>query len=115
MLGNSHGVRLYHWQNLPLDISFAPRSFIPSQGPSVLKGHFTATPGKDTFLDMRSLQKGYVRINGFHLGRYWNKGPEYTLYVPGELLQKENTIEIFEQYGIDAPFTLPTLPYPILK
>ncbi|MBQ8496631.1 MAG: hypothetical protein IJ489_04140 [Clostridia bacterium] len=65
--------------------------------------------------DLRGMQKGYVRINGFHLDRYWNVGPQYTLYVPGELLKEENTIEIFEQYGADTPFILPTCTDSILE
>ncbi len=36
-------------------------------------------------------------------------------YVPGELLKEENTIEIFEQYGADAPFTVPTCTDSILE
>ncbi|MBO7762397.1 MAG: beta-galactosidase [Clostridia bacterium] len=115
MLGSIHGVRLFGWKNLPLDISFDTHGFVPCEGPAVLRGHFAATPGKDTFLDMRGMKKGYVRINGFNLGRYWNAGPQYTLYVPGELLREENTVEIFEQYGAEAPFTLPTLTDSILQ
>ena len=115
MLGSIHGVRLFGWKNLPLDISFDVGGFTASEGPIVLRGRFAATPGKDTFLDMRGMKKGYVRINGFNLGRYWSVGPQYTLYVPGELLKEENSIEIFEQYGATAPFTLPTLTDSILK
>ena len=108
-------IHLYDWQNLPLDIRFETNGFTPTQGPVVLKGTFKAVPGKDTFLDMRSMKKGYVRINGFNLGRYWNVGPQYTLYVPGELLKQENTIEIFEQYGVAELFNLPTCTDSILK
>ena len=64
---------------------------------------------------MRPGTKGLVWVNGFNLGRYWSVGPQYTLYVPGELLKEENSIEIFEQYGATAPFTLPTLTDSILK
>lgn len=110
--GNIH---FYNWENLPLDIRFQTNGFSKTDGPAVLKGTFKAERGKDTFLDMRCLKKGYVCINGFNLGRYWNAGPEYTLYVPGELLQEENTIEIFEQYGAEAPFILPTRTDPILE
>ena len=106
---------LFHWQNLPLDIRFQTKGFTPTEGPAVLTGQFKATPGQDTFLDIRGMKKGYVRVNGFHLGRYWNVGPQYTLYVPGELLKEENTIEIFEQYGAEAPFTLPTCTDSVLK
>ena len=52
----------------------------------------------DTFLDMHNWGKGIVFINGHHLGRYWNKGPQQTLYLPGVWLKKgRNEIFIFEQ------------------
>ena len=36
-------------------------------------------------------------INGFNLGRFWEVGPQKTLYVPkGVLKQGENEIIIFE-------------------
>ena len=42
--------------------------------------------------------KGIVFVNGYNLGRYWNKGPQQTLYLPGCWLKKGiNTITIFEQ------------------
>ncbi|OSZ55489.1 hypothetical protein OQI_38220, partial [Streptomyces pharetrae CZA14] len=31
--------------------------------------------------------KGQAWINGFHLGRYWNRGPQRTLYVPAPVLR----------------------------
>lgn len=36
-------------------------------------------------------------------GRYWSVGPQDTLYVPGDLLRKENRIEILEQFGTETP------------
>ena len=108
-------VHLYNWKNLPLDISFQTDGFAPSEGPVVLRGAFQAIPGEDTFLDIRNMKKGYICVNGFNLGRYWNVGPQYTLYVPGELLKETNVIEIFEQYGAAVPFTLPTRTESILE
>ena len=32
--------------------------------------------------------KGQVFVNGFNLGRYWDIGPQESLYVPGPLLQQ---------------------------
>lgn len=29
-------------------------------------------------------------INGFNIGRYWDYGPQQTLYVPGPLLKRGN-------------------------
>jgi beta-galactosidase len=55
----------------------------------------------DTFLKFRvpGATKGCIWVNGFNLGRYWAIGPQDTLYVPGELLQEENTVEVFELYS----------------
>ena len=51
----------------------------------------------DTFLALPGWTKGVAWINGFNLGRYWNRGPQKTLYVPAPLLkQGENEIIIFE-------------------
>ena len=64
--------------------------------PCFYKGTFTAKPGVDTFLDMDGWKKGVVWVNGFNLGRYWEIGPQRTLYVPGTILKEENEIEILE-------------------
>jgi beta-galactosidase len=31
-----------------------------------------------------------VWVNGHNLGRYWNNGPQQTLYLPAEWLKKSN-------------------------
>lgn len=57
----------------------------------------------DTFLDMRGWGKGAVLVNGQVLGRYWNLGPEYSLYIPAALLQHgQNDITVFEAEGVGA-------------
>ena len=68
-----------------------------TDNPCFYKGLFDAEAGVDTFVDMAGWHKGNVWVNGFNLGRYWEIGPQRTLYVPGELLKdKDNIIEIFE-------------------
>ena len=59
----------------------------------------------DTFLSPVGFHKGFVTVNGFHLGRYWNdKGPQRTLYLPAPLLREgENEIIVFETDGTDTP------------
>jgi beta-galactosidase len=44
-------------------------------------------------VDASPWKKGVVFVNGFNLGRYWNAGPQRTLYVPGPLL-KEGSNEV---------------------
>ena len=43
--------------------------------------------------------KGCIYINGFNIGRYWNVGPQGTLYVPGELIKEKNSIHVFELHN----------------
>lgn len=69
------------------------------QRPGFFTGEFDAIPGVDTFVNPEGWGKGVIWINGFNLGRYWKKGPQGTLYVPGELLKEHNTITVFELYN----------------
>ena len=64
-------------------------------GPVFLKGTFKAGDG-ECFVNMDGFTKGYVFVNGFNLGRYWNIGPHKSLYLPGVLLKENNEIIIFE-------------------
>ncbi|HSV09801.1 MAG TPA: beta-galactosidase [Hanamia sp.] len=66
--------------------------------PVIYNGSFTLSKTGDTFLDMSKWGKGIVFVNGHNLGRYWNAGPQQTLYLPGCWLKKgKNTIAVFEQ------------------
>ena len=54
----------------------------------------------DTFVDMHGWGKGCVFINGFNLGRFWDIGPQMTLYIPAPLLKKgSNDVIVFETEG----------------
>lgn len=71
--------------------------FVSVTEPIFYKGTLNIDECEDTFLDMTGFTKGVVFVNGFNLGRYWNVGPYYDLYLPGCLLHKgENEIVIFE-------------------
>ena len=70
--------------------------------PAFYKGTFCASEKADTFLKVSGGTKGFVFVNGFNLGRYWNIGPQETLYLPAELLKDENTVEVFELYAPDG-------------
>ncbi|MDL5351751.1 beta-galactosidase family protein [Microbacterium sp. zg-YB36] len=52
-------------------------------GPVGLRGSFELAASADLFLDTAGWGKGYAWVNGFFLGRYWRRGPQRTLYVPG--------------------------------
>ncbi|MDQ0383489.1 beta-galactosidase [Streptomyces sp. DSM 42143] len=58
---------------------------------------FTADGAADTFLAFPGFRKGFVWINGFLLGRYWNVGPQTTLYLPAPLTTAgDNTLTLLE-------------------
>ena len=55
----------------------------------------------DTFIELKNFTKGFVTVNGFNIGRYYNTaGPQKTLYIPAPLLRSgENEIIVFESDG----------------
>lgn len=76
----------------------------PTEGPAFYRGSFEAEELADTFLELDGWTKGVVFLNGFHLGRYWNIGPQLTLYVPAPLLRSgTNEIVVFELHGVKEP------------
>lgn len=96
-----------NWVIYPLEMkrSFIERlmlyskwSMTPSKGPSMCWAILKITDHpKDTFIDTAGWKKGIVFINGFNIGRYWEIGPQKTLYVPAPLLsQGDNQILVFE-------------------
>ena len=68
-----------------------------NDGPVIRKGVFNLEETGDTYLDMSQWGKGCVWINGHHLGRYWQIGPQQTMYVPVEWLKKgKNEVVVLE-------------------
>lgn len=85
------------------------------QQPTCYKGKFQLTDTADTYLDLHDFGKGFVILNGHHLGKYWNIGPQQTLYVPACWLRKgDNEIIVFDELRYDHS-VLPTLSNPILN
>jgi beta-galactosidase len=105
------GVTLMQWQVFPLPFSeefFRKLKFEKSAtvaGPRIFRGRFELLVTGDTFLDMSQWKKGVVWVNGHHLGRYWNVGPQQRLYLPAPWLKKgENEVVIFDpEMAFPAP------------
>ena len=74
--------------------------------PAFYRGKFKAIVGKDALIDTKGLTKGNIFINGFNIGRYWEIGPQRTLYVPKELLKEENETVIFELHSVSDNVTV---------
>ncbi len=79
------------------DTETASRS---ADGRGYYRGYFTLKKTGDTFLNMEAFGKGVVYVNGHAIGRYWNIGPQQTLYVPGCWLKKgRNEVVVLDVIG----------------
>ena len=104
---------LKNWKvyNIPVDYAFAQnKEFMkqdnPLKYPAYYRGTFTLDKTGDTFLNMTNWSKGMVWVNGYAIGRYWEIGPQQTLYVPGCWLKKgENEVIILDMAGPVQPET----------
>ena len=68
--------------------------------PAFYEYKFEVSEKGDSFLSTEGLSKGVAFINGFNLGRFWDKGINNYLYIPAPLLKNgENIIVIFETEG----------------
>jgi beta-galactosidase len=98
---------LFNWTIFPLALSDLSRlSFSPARpgnGPAFYRGSFQVDQPGDAFLALPGWTKGMAWINGFNLGRYWEKGPQQRLYLPAPLLRSgENQIVLFELHGTSS-------------
>ena len=91
----------FHWEYNLLPMNNLEKleysNFNNEVGPTFYRGEFDLDEVADTFIK-RPGCKGFIVVNGFNLGRYWDKGPTNTLYLPGPILkQGKNEIIVFEQ------------------
>jgi beta-galactosidase len=111
--GITHGVRLdrqflHGWTIYPLpldDFSNVEFKSLATTGspicPAFYRGEFVVDEPTDTFIALPGWTKGVCWLNGFNLGRYWERGPQKTLYVPGPLLRNgQNEVMLFELHDV---------------
>lgn len=85
-------------------LQFKPCNTLPEHRPTFFRGTLTVSGEPcDTFLRLDGFTKGFVTVNGYNIGRYFNSaGPQKTLYVPAPFLRTgENEIVVFESDGTD--------------
>jgi beta-galactosidase len=97
-----NGADVYNWKmyGFPFNSieNFKFKSNVPKLQPGFSKGYFTLNEPADTYLDMRSFGKGFVFLNGHNLGKFWQIGPQQTLYVPACWLKNGiNEIAVFDE------------------
>jgi beta-galactosidase len=97
---------LSNWEHYPIHFSEEQMSSIgwSSVGtndksvPGFFRAQWDLNCLRDTYIYLPQWRKGVVLVNGFNIGRYWNKGPQLSLYCPAPILQKGfNEIVIFEE------------------
>ena len=103
----TYDLRQWQVRLLPVDYDFvASRHFAPvgNGGEGYYKTTFRINKVGDTFLDLSSWGKGLVWVNGHCLGRFWQIGPQQTLYLPGCWLKKgENEVVVMDIVGPTTP------------
>lgn len=86
----------------------------PVDGPAYYRATFNLEKIGDTFFNMNTWGKGMVWVNGHALGRFWEIGPQQTLYMPGCWLKEgENEIIVLDLKG-PSETSIPGLKEPIL-
>jgi beta-galactosidase len=114
--GITQGVRLgrqllMDWRMYPLPLD-DPGAFLdpeaapdhdeaPGEGQPVLRcAEFDVERPADTFVHTAGHGKGLCWVNGFLLGRFWDIGPQQTLYLPAPLLRAgRNELVLLELNG----------------
>ncbi len=107
----ANGEVLHGWETLPLDLTdIAPvadalrsrsaTTIAALAGPVFARASFDLREVSDLYLDTSGWGKGIAWVNGFCLGRYWSRGPQRTLYVPGPVVrQTANELIILELHA----------------
>ncbi|MFD5885156.1 beta-galactosidase family protein [Streptomyces sp. NPDC060334] len=107
-----NGLPLDGWTSRPLplgtleDLPFGTAPVTPT-GPAFHRGTFETDRTADTFLHLDGWTKGVAWVNGFALGRYWSRGPQRSLYVPGPVLRTgANEVVVLELHAPDRARTV---------
>ncbi len=109
----------FDWNVYPLPMDNTDKvvytSDIPEESSVFYRGYFDVGEKADTFVKLDNFKKGFVVVNGFNLGRYWEIGPQQTLYLPASLLDEgKNEIVVFESDGLKGEPVVEFVDTPIL-
>lgn len=104
--GSEITINLKNWEVFNLSDSYEAQkemsyvALADQKVPGCYRATFNLKKTGDTFLNMETWGKGQVYVNGHAIGRFWNIGPQQTLYMPGCWLKKgENEIIVLDVVG----------------
>ncbi|MDR3142004.1 MAG: beta-galactosidase [Tannerellaceae bacterium] len=111
IISENDTTELKDWKvySFPVNYAFAEnRNYRKITGtvaePAYYRAVFHLDKTGDTFLDMSNWTKGMVYVNGHNIGRFWEIGPQQTLYLPGCWLRKGgNEIIVLDMAGTGNP------------
>lgn len=109
-------ILLKNWEISLIDARTYPVEWnnIVGKKPGYYKAEFKLKKRGDSFLDVSTWGKGFVRVNGHCLGRFWKVGPQQTLYCPAVWLKKgKNEIVVMDIIGPEE-ITMQGLASPII-
>ena len=109
------GTQHFNWEiyTLPMNdlsglefkaIEKTPTEAEPITAPTFFAGELKIEGAPcDTWIRLDGFSKGFVVINGINIGRFWEIGPQKTLYVPAPFLKEgANEIIVYENEGAKA-------------
>lgn len=106
LISGKQVTELKNWTvyNFPVDYAFSADKTYKAGGksnmPAYYRATFTLDKVGDTFLDMQTWGKGMVWVNGHAMGRFWEIGPQQTLFMPGCWLKAgKNEIIVLDILG----------------
>lgn len=106
LVRGKQSAELKNWTvySFPVDYSFVQdkryKNGTAQTMPAYYRTTFRLDKVGDTFLDMSTWGKGMVWVNGLAIGRFWEIGPQQTLFMPGCWLKEgENEIIVLDLKG----------------
>ncbi|MCD7935690.1 MAG: beta-galactosidase [Tannerellaceae bacterium] len=106
LITEGNTTELKNWQvySFPVDYSFVNdkkfKAGKKADAPAFYRATFELDKTGDVFFDMQTWGKGMVWVNGISIGRFWEIGPQQTLFMPGCWLKEgENEIIILDLKG----------------
>lgn len=106
LVRGKQSAELKNWTvySFPVDYSFVQdkryKNGTAQTMPAYYRTTFRLDKVGDTFLDMSTWGKGMVWVNGLAIGRFWEIGPQQTLFMPGCWLKEgENEVIVLDLKG----------------
>lgn len=107
---SSHPVPLDRWTPLELRALRRPSTVTTADKAGIYSAELRTRARGDAFLALPGFRKGFAWIDGFLLGRYWNRGPQQTLYIPQPLVHDRSVLTVLELEEAGEAFEIVTQP-----